>query len=737
MVLFNCFKNINIRLRKHVHSQPNTTEVATKGQLPIRFGRIETVSDIEGNSGVTITGAWSTSNSERPIISCDEPTQRTPQEFIEEPISIENIEQQWYGRIIPKISEPATTGYETDPALNAESLYRRKSDASTIPLSGSDATVLKNQLRDARLECHGSPHTFIIPICDQEILIKTETILRDIQYQYSDQSVALAAAKNAIKNANHLYAVLAYLKRGCEIFHFLQEGLSNSDLPFHRPPQQHGEKNHILVTKHGKHIKTFETWEAKKLENFYRYQWWMIAPVFRYNEHYYFEKEVVLPFLPFEPKEQEGDIPQSGSYGEVYPIRLHPSHHYFWSESSDCKDNGRLLAVKRLFSTDKAGFDKEVEMLKILGSKRHPHPHLIRLLGTFEKESHYHLIFPFASANLRKYWEDHDPNFDRTTVLWSLKQMAGIANALKQLHNFQATVSSLNGEESSEFTGQPLRVERGEPKYGRHGDLKPENLLWFEKGPGIDDENGILQIADFGKGKFHGMESKSRVRPSEAQASPTYEPPELRLSKPVSRAYDIWSLGGIYLEFITWLLLGPYGIGDFSNGRGKSNSIGVNDDTFFSIVREPSQEPDAEVRDSVLEWVAKLREHERCSKAIHELLDLTMEELLVADPQDRGDARKIDARFQNIRKKAEEDTDYLLSPRPRRRAPTVEPAHFDTDLPPSRPMSKTDGKRVSFSPEQSIVPPILEVQWRNESPHSLHSPHWRTAPQSYGTWKSA
>ncbi|KAI9642072.1 hypothetical protein NHQ30_009943 [Ciborinia camelliae] len=678
--------------------------------------------------------SWPTSNSDRAIILTDEPDQRTLLEFVEEPVSMEYIGQQTDGATIPEIREPPTAGYEYDPALISETPRRSNSEASTSHLLNYDAIVLKDRLRNARSECQGAPHTYMIPICEQEVLINTETILRDIQYQYSDQSVALTAAENAIKKANHLYAVLAYLKRGPEIFHFLTEGLSDDDLPFRRHPGSYRSKNHTLVTKHGKHIKAFETWEEKKLENFYRYQWWMIAPIFHYNEHYEFEKEVVLPFLRLDLEVGS----QAGSYGEVYPVHLHHSHNRLWPDSSDhlmhdAKGKKRLFAVKRLFYMDKEGFDKEVEMLKILGSKKVPHPHLIRLLGTFEKDSHYHLIFPYASANLRKYWELHDPKFDETTVLWVLKQMAGIANGLNHLHNFQATVGSLNGEESGEYLGLPLSVERGEPKYGRHGDLKPENMLWFKKAPGIEDEKGVLQIADFGKGKFHGRESKSKVRPSEAHASPTYEPPELRLPKPISRAYDIWSLGGIYLEFITWLLLGPCGIGDFSKDRGEFNINGVNDDTFYSIVKKPGQEDDAEVRKSVVRWVDKLRGHKRCSKVIHDLLDVTMEELLVADPQDRGNARKVDARFKEIVTEAEKSPIYLLSPQPLQPTPTLEIIHTDTHPFPFRPMSKTNGKKVTFSPEQSIVPPTQLAPWANVSPPALD---WKT-PKSFGTWQSA
>lgn len=145
-----------------------------------------------------------------------------------------------------------------------------------------------------------------------------------------------------------------------------------------------------------------------------------------------------------------------------------------------------------------------------------------------------------------------------------------------------------------------LSVEKKEELYGRHGDIKPENILWFRKCPETEeqDANGILQIADFGLGRFHGRDSRSKVHPDSIQTSPTYEPPECKLHRPVSRAYDIWSLGCLYLEFITWLLLGSAEIETFSEGRGKQSiSTDINDDSFFTIVRDENNKPNAVVRE--------------------------------------------------------------------------------------------------------------------------------------------
>jgi serine/threonine protein kinase len=126
--------------------------------------------------------------------------------------------------------------------------------------------------------------------------------------------------------------------------------------------------------------------------------------------------------------------------------------------------------------------------------------------------------------------------------------MAGIASALSSIHNFTVTYPlSVDGPGNVRLQKDAkLSVEKSEELYGRHGDIKPENILWFQETPDTDDEAGILQIADFGLGRFHGRESRSNVHPDGVVGSPTYEPPECKLHRPVSRAYDIWSLGYLY-----------------------------------------------------------------------------------------------------------------------------------------------------------------------------------------------
>jgi serine/threonine protein kinase len=331
------------------------------------------------------------------------------------------------------------------------------------------------------------------------------------------------------------------------------------------------------------------------------------------------------------------------------------------------------VAIKKLIDPDEDDFLKEANILRALAPKRHLH--LLRLLATFQQTKSqeglkWHFVFPCADANLRAYWDKTEPNpkFNERTVLWVLKQMAGITDGLSQVHIHEVvmplSVKGVGGIRLKE--GKTMSVEKGEQWYGRHGDIKPENILWFSKDPEHDDDRGMLKIADFGLGRFHGLDSRSKVPPETIAGTVTYEPPELKLGTPVSRAYDIWSLGCLFLEFITWLLMGAKAVHGFADARAEPypSAPKMSDDSFFAIIRENGEATSAEVRKGVVKWVRRLHQHEHCTQLIHDLLDLVMEEMLVVDRDERTSATLLYKAFLNFKKKAEENNEYALLPTP-------------------------------------------------------------------------
>lgn len=149
------------------------------------------------------------------------------------------------------------------------------------------------------------------------------------------------------------------------------------------------------------------------------------------------------------------------------------------------------------------------------------------------------------------------------------------------------------------------------------------------------------------------------------------EPPELRLGTPVSRSLDIWCLACVYLEWITWLLMGSKSIATFADFRGEHPTFAIiNNDFFYMIIEDPETKLEyAEIDQGVVTWIALLHQHQKCSQPIHDLLDLIMNKMLLVDSKERIAAVNLHRSLEELKKKRQGDDDYLLAPKPQ---PVVE-----------------------------------------------------------------
>jgi serine/threonine protein kinase len=211
-------------------------------------------------------------------------------------------------------------------------------------------------------------------------------------------------------------------------------------------------------------------------------------------------------------------------------------------------------------------------MMKNLGST--PHPHLISLLATFSIEyNNWSMVLPLARYDLYTFWELHDGPLMETAfkprqedMLWVTAQITGLVSALTVIHN----------------------VGRGHDpnrQYGRHGDIKSDNVLCF---PSSSSRLGTLVLSDFGLSSSHKETTWPRRDATVTETmgfTPTYRPPEYDIkhpSKAVSRRSDIWSLGCLLLEMVCWILEGKEGLVKFHGIRTVvSAATGVTSSVYF------------------------------------------------------------------------------------------------------------------------------------------------------------
>ena len=108
------------------------------------------------------------------------------------------------------------------------------------------------------------------------------------------------------------------------------------------------------------------------------------------------------------------------------------------------------------------------------------HPNILKCYGTFVRHDctgrlTHNLFLEHAASDLSDYWENTTQPSGSGSILWAWKQIVGISHALQSIH--QPKVNPLPGREIM----------------GRHGDLKPDNILYFD---------GKFKVADLGFSHF-------------------------------------------------------------------------------------------------------------------------------------------------------------------------------------------------------------------------------------------
>lgn len=141
--------------------------------------------------------------------------------------------------------------------------------------------------------------------------------------------------------------------------------------------------------------------------------------------------------------------------------------------------------------------------------------------------------------------------------------------------------------------------------YGRHGDIKPKNILWFSR---YGERKDHMVISDLGLTRYHSKFTRSKVTPSNVDGfTEAYRPPEMDIpGRQICRKFDIWSLGCVFLEFCVWYLEGADGIDKFEYARQDEDISSIQnfrEPKFFNIMEKDDEgntiPPRAEVKHSV------------------------------------------------------------------------------------------------------------------------------------------
>jgi serine/threonine protein kinase len=206
-------------------------------------------------------------------------------------------------------------------------------------------------------------------------------------------------------------------------------------------------------------------------------------------------------------------------------------------------------------------------------------PHLAKLLATYEvpKDSDnsgsqdYFLVFECADSTLSDLWTKPPADWIELPQVakWVASQSQGLAAALGMIHDFKKYRAL------DDFNDRT---------HGFYGDLKPDNVLCYKNWIGQEHELGILQITDFGLSSFHHTQTAVDIKIRHQAGD--YRPPESQMVLKISVSFDVWTLGCLSLEFLTWLVKGPSGLKEFRESRLSRGFTYAKHTCFWEVTEE-------------------------------------------------------------------------------------------------------------------------------------------------------
>ncbi|KAM0477157.1 hypothetical protein ACHAP7_006540 [Fusarium lateritium] len=309
---------------------------------------------------------------------------------------------------------------------------------------------------------------------------------------------------------------------------FKESHITDADLPF----VWDGER---LLTQDGHVINDphqpgccFMDDEDRFQAEFYREQWEILPPVLSkadmtQEDWPVFHPHAILPWTYMESK-------RKSMFSDVY--------------KGECESGD--FALKILKSDDATDFEfkQELYALKKVSSESH----VLDLHTAFKHGDKPCLLFKWAQGGSLSELMEMSPDElgfsgarqSEKLHEWVVLQMTGLAEGLYGMHDAHDDLSR-------------CCIDRKEDFYGIHGDVKPDNILRFTD----CDPAGRLVLSDFGLTRFHTKASRSHRR-GNGPVSPTYASPEHNdYICGVSRRSDVWALGCVFTEMLTWAIQGP------------------------------------------------------------------------------------------------------------------------------------------------------------------------------------
>lgn len=455
-------------------------------------------------------------------------------------------------------------GFDSVPDLVGTNMSNPNDDLSSISCSLRErlhAAVTKGKSLTGET-------TNFLPLSELKRLITPENVRKELFE--SGVPVGDGFSKAIASDLPRIFATLAVLSNSVFIQDFMAHGLDDRCLPVPRAVRDdepaaasHGQLQSLR--------RLFRGLNEQTTESFLEWQYIMSPPQINLSFHSphlggfwkSFDQRTVLPFINV-------DHGSSGSFGTVSRVRIHPSHFIGAGTLENPESSSQYYAIKKLLRPDEQDFRRELTALHV--ASQLGHSNIVRLVTSFRQGPDYHFLFPWADGgDLSTFWRlNPDPEKSTTNYKWFMDQCSGIAHGLSMIHGFS-----------------PREPAMATPEFGRHGDIKPANILYFHSEKRNQDTYGTLKLCDFGSSSIGT--SPLNMEPSDKvpRATPVYRAPEFDIEPgKISRLVDIWSLGCVFLEFVTWMVSGQDGLDQLAARRLDTTPGCPSRDAFFEHTKD-------------------------------------------------------------------------------------------------------------------------------------------------------
>ncbi|KAI0859626.1 kinase-like domain-containing protein [Xylaria cubensis] len=511
-----------------------------------------------------------------------------------------------------------------------------------------------------------------------------------------------------------IFANLVLIGQLDKINDFVEAGIKDRHLPFRKASREQGGEKFILVKRPTLNrtgtepLSCFNDWHPVSKRKFYDNQWRLLSPYFDKTVNgsvglYELDEQSIMPWIDIGEEKKGSYVPTEnvGGFGKVTQVTIHPDHHDF---------EATKFAIKELFEVDDIPFTNEFRNLKKVETR----DHLLPVFAAFRRGARYSFIFPWADGgSMFDLWgsepltlkkrvlvdvhEATDAYRTRKVIIWVACQLAGLTGKLG--------LGFLHDTQFLEPDQPTLVVPESEKRYGIHGDIKPHNILYFHQGQDMDKCGlGLFKISDFGLTGFHSSATRSRLAPT-GPHSPTYRSPEYGMSETyLSRKYDIWALGCVVLQFLTWLIRGQQGLRQFDQDRFDEvdeTNPNFKEDNFFKAVQIDDNGFKIVVKNSVQSHIEALQLAVTPENYLYDCLELIKTRILQIEVKERADCREVHDSLTKYHQRCLQDSRYTSIALPTFKEAASTPFGPIPDIQVTNVSIKTESAAPSrVSPEQ-------------------------------------